>query len=101
MELEFLGTSSAASTITRNVSCLAFHYKHGVFLFDCGEGTTRQLLKSHVKPSNIESIFITHNHGDHVYGLPGLAMRTCNIKEEINVFAPSSLTRIIGDLFVK
>ena len=61
-------------TLTRNVSSLALKLsqKAEIWLFDCGEGTQHQLMKSNLKSSQIKKIFITHMHGDHIYGLPGL-----------------------------
>ena len=74
MNITFLGTSSGIPTLTRNVSSLALKLsqKAEVWLFDCGEGTQHQLMKSNIKSSQIKKIFITHMHGDHIYGLPGL-----------------------------
>ena len=74
MNITFLGTSSGVPTLTRNVSSLALKLSQTaeVWLFDCGEGTQHQLMKSNVKSSQIKKIFITHMHGDHIYGLPGL-----------------------------
>lgn len=46
----------------------------GVFLFDCGEGTSRQMAHSQVSPTDLRAVFITHLHGDHIYGLPALGM---------------------------
>ena len=74
MNITFLGTSSGVPTLTRNVSSLALKLSQTaeVWLFDCGEGTQHQLMKSNIKSSQIKKIFITHMHGDHIYGLPGL-----------------------------
>lgn len=66
MALEFLGTGSAVSTPHRNVSSLALHFCGATWIFDCGDGTSRQLYNSSVRPGKIECIFITHLHGDHV-----------------------------------
>ncbi|HYC91351.1 MAG TPA: ribonuclease Z [Thermoanaerobaculia bacterium] len=72
MAITFLGTSSGTPSRERNVSSVAVVLDGTVLLFDCGEGTQHQLLRAPVKSGAIEAIFITHLHGDHVYGLPGL-----------------------------
>jgi len=72
MELTFLGTASMVPTTERNHSATFLSYNtHGI-LFDCGEGTQRQFRFAKLKPSKITKILITHWHGDHVLGLPGL-----------------------------
>lgn len=102
LELEFLGTSSALATQTRNVSALALNFYTGSFLFDCGEGTTRQLLRAKgCRLRNLEAVFITHLHGDHFYGLPGLAMRLMESRKDVEptkIFAPRGLIRILGGM---
>jgi ribonuclease Z len=74
MLLTFLGTSAAAPTRTRNMSALALRLpeRAEVWLFDCGEATQHQIMRSELKASQIRRIFITHLHGDHLFGLPGL-----------------------------
>ena len=72
IKIVFLGTSSGAPSPERNVSSVAMVLDGAVLLFDCGEGTQQQLLRAPVRSGPIEAIFITHLHGDHVYGLPGL-----------------------------
>ncbi|MEC1260373.1 ribonuclease Z [Bacillus swezeyi] len=75
MELLFLGTGAGIPAKTRNVTSVALKLleeRRSVWLFDCGEATQHQILHTSIKPRKIEKIFITHLHGDHVYGLPGL-----------------------------
>jgi ribonuclease Z len=75
MELTFLGTGAGVPAKERNVSAVALKflsYNGAVWLFDCGEATQHQILHTSIKPSKIEKIFITHLHGDHIFGLPGL-----------------------------
>ncbi len=70
--ITFLGTSSGTPTRDRNVASFAITLDGRVLLFDCGEGTPHQLLRSDVRGGAIEAVFVGHLHGDHVYGLPGL-----------------------------
>jgi len=74
MKLTFLGTSAGRPTKERNVSALGleFDQDNKWYLFDCGEGTQRQIMKSRLSIGKLDTIFITHLHGDHYYGLPGL-----------------------------
>lgn len=75
MELYFLGTGAGMPSRERNVTSivLQLYEERGSFwMFDCGEGTQQQVLCSPLKLSKLEKIFITHLHGDHIYGLPGL-----------------------------
>jgi ribonuclease Z len=74
MELTFLGTSSGTPTKLRNVSALALQPENSKrwFLVDCGEGTQHQLLHTSLSLKTLAAICITHVHGDHCYGLPGL-----------------------------
>lgn len=75
MELEFLGTGAGSPSKKRNVSSVALKLleeRNAVWLFDCGEATQHQILYTTIRPRKIEKIFITHLHGDHIFGLPGL-----------------------------
>ncbi|MBM7552376.1 ribonuclease Z [Thalassobacillus pellis] len=75
MELLFLGTGSGVPSKERNVAALALQMleeRQSTWLFDCGESTQHQILKTNIRPRRIEKIFISHLHGDHIYGLPGL-----------------------------
>lgn len=74
MKLTFLGTSAGKPTKERNASALAleFDQDNRWYLFDCGEGTQRQIMQSRLHTGKLDAVFITHLHGDHYYGLPGL-----------------------------
>lgn len=75
VEVTFLGTGSGAPSRARNVSATALHLpqRGEWWLIDCGEGTQHQVLRaSHVRLSQLTRIFLTHLHGDHLFGLPGL-----------------------------
>lgn len=74
MKLLFLGTGAGVPSRNRNVSALALKLLdelNEVWLFDCGEATQHQILETSLKPRKITKIFITHLHGDHIFGLPG------------------------------
>ncbi|MDW5377682.1 ribonuclease Z [Halomonas sp. HP20-15] len=74
MQLQFLGTSGGVPTRTRNVSAVALRLDSGKrwYLVDCGEATQHRLLRTSLSLVKLEAILITHQHGDHCYGLPGL-----------------------------
>lgn len=75
IELLFLGTGAGVPAKRRNVTSMALkmlNERGAVWLIDCGEATQHQILHTTLKPRRIEKIFITHLHGDHIFGLPGL-----------------------------
>lgn len=75
MQIEFLGTGAGSPSKQRNVSSLALKLleeRKAIWLFDVGEATQHQILRTTIRPRKIEKIFITHLHGDHIFGLPGL-----------------------------
>ena len=93
LEITFLGTSSGVPTRSRNVSSVALRLtqRGEIWLFDCGEGTQHQFLRSEFKASQIRRIFITHMHGDHIFGLMGL-LASCglagNPQQKVDIYGP-------------
>jgi ribonuclease Z len=101
MKIVLLGTSSAVPTLTRGLSATALIREGDVFLFDCGEGTQLQIMRSSVKRSRIHSIFIGHLHGDHLYGIAGLisTLQLDGREEPLNVFGPEGLRSFLNAAF--
>ena len=80
-------------TPSRNPSAIAVNREGELMLFDCGEGTQRQFKIAGLKPTKIGKIFITHWHGDHVLGLPGLiqTMSASDYSSTLRVFGPAGI----------
>ena len=80
----------------RNHPSIALKAFGDIFLFDCGEGTQKQLLFTTVSPMKISKIFITHYHGDHILGLPGLlqSMSLNGRENELTIYGPRGLDKI-------
>lgn len=99
MEFQFLGTSSGTPTRSRNVSGLALRPPEGTgwVLVDCGEGTQHQLLRTSLTLPGLSAIFISHVHGDHCYGLPGLLASAgmLNRTAALPVVGPAPLGRFL------
>ncbi len=93
----FLGTGGSWPTVKRNVSAIAVKRGGEILLFDCGEGTQRQIQKSGLSYMQIKSIFISHFHGDHFLGLPGLiqTMQLNDRKEPLTIYGPRGISRIV------
>lgn len=90
MDLTFLGTGGSVPTTKRNTLSIALRLGPEVLMFDCGEGTQRQLMASSVSFMRITSIFITHHHGDHFLGLPGLiqSMNFFGRETPLHIYGP-------------
>jgi ribonuclease Z len=97
MKIVFLGTGGSWPSPERNVSAVAVKRGSEVILFDCGEGTQRQLMKSTVSFMQVRKIFITHFHGDHFLGLPGLlqSMSLNDRKEQLEIYGPEGCSDLI------
>ena len=80
----FLGTSSAVPTLRRNVTSAALRVDGEVMVFDCGEGTQHQLMRAQsLRQGRIKRLLVTHLHGDHLFGLPGLVTGLCGVKKDM------------------
>ena len=90
MRILFLGTGTAFPTPERNHSGTYIDIGPEALLFDCGEGTQRQMAAAKISPAKIQKIFITHWHGDHVLGLAGLlqSMQMSNRPHELHIYGP-------------
>lgn len=99
-EVTVLGTSSASPTKYRHPSAQFVRLEGDYFLLDCGEGTQLLLVQQNLRMHRIRYVFITHLHGDHYFGLPGLitSMALFGRKEPLTVFGPDGLENIINTI---
>jgi ribonuclease Z len=100
LDVVFLGTSASAPTARRGTSALLLRRGGERLLFDCGEGTQRQLLRSSVGLVDLEEIFVTHYHADHYLGLPGM-LKTFALRAReapLAVYGPPGLRELYGAL---
>lgn len=101
MEITFLGTGAMVPTAERNHCSFLLTYRDEGILFDCGEGTQRQLRKAKISPAKITKILITHWHGDHVLGLPGLVqtMAACEYSGTLEIYGPAGSKDFFARMF--
>ncbi|MDS0787467.1 ribonuclease Z [Proteus vulgaris] len=100
MELIFLGTNAGVPSKERNVTSMVLNLQNkqkSMWMFDCGEATQHQILHTRVKLPRLNKIFITHLHGDHIFGLPGLlCSRSMGGTETgLTVYGPSGIKAFI------
>jgi len=96
MHLYFLGTGAGLPSTERNVTAIAlclFDERGSYWLFDCGEGTQQQMLLSPLSTARLEKLWVTHLHGDHVFGIPGLLSSKSfhGSSRPLTLFGPSGL----------
>ncbi|RAP53249.1 MAG: ribonuclease Z [Methanosphaera sp. rholeuAM270] len=97
MELTFLGTASAIPTKTRNHASIVLKIYDRTVLFDCGEGTQKQIMDAQVSPMKIDDIYISHLHGDHILGLPGIIQSLAfrGRTRPLNIYGPKGITDLM------
>lgn len=101
MEITFLGTGAMVPTADRNHCSFLLAFRDEGIMFDCGEGTQRQLKKAKISPAKITKILISHWHGDHVLGLPGLVqtMAACEYSKTLEIYGPPGSKDFFSRMF--
>jgi ribonuclease Z len=96
----FLGTAGSVPTIKRSLPAILIQRKGEQIMFDCGEGVQRQMIKAKVGFHRKMKVFITHMHGDHVLGLPGLlqTMALLDRERKLDVYGPPGIKRFLEDI---
>ena len=100
MKFHFLGTSAGSPTVERNVTSLAltFEQRSRWYMFDCGDGTQQRILRTSLSLPRMEKVFITHMHGDHLYGLPGILTSRglmSGADNPVEVYGPKGIKKFI------
>lgn len=100
IELTFLGTASAIPTRERNHTSIVIKVSDRMILFDCGEATQKQIMKAEISPMKIDDIYITHLHGDHILGLPGIIQSLAfrGRTRPLNIYGPKGISQLIENI---
>ncbi len=100
LSIIFLGTGGSWPTVKRNVSSIALKRGSEILLFDCGEGTQRQFQKSKLSYMQVSKVFVTHFHGDHFLGLPGLiqTMQLNDRDKPLHIYGPTGMIMLLQQL---
>lgn len=97
LQIIFLGTGGSIPTPQRGLSSVAIRRKNELLLFDCGEGTQRQMIQAGVGFHRKSKVFVSHMHGDHVLGLPGLlqTMSLLGRENELTIYGPTGINDFV------
>lgn len=104
IKITFLGTGNAVPTKLRNHTAILLSYKNENILIDCGEGTQRQFRIAELSPSKLTRVLITHWHGDHILGLPGLfqTLAMSEFSRVLEIYGPKNTQhymKLLEELF--
>ena len=100
LRVVFLGTAGSFPTVDRSLPAIAIHRGKELFLFDCGEGVQRQMFIAQIGFKYKLRIFISHIHGDHILGLPGLlqTMSLFNLTRPVEIYGPAGINNFLQAL---
>lgn len=100
-EINVLGCGSAKPSPVHNPSCTVVNFRENLFMIDCGEGAQKELQRQHLKLPRLNHIFLTHLHGDHVFGLPGLigTMALSGLEGDITIHTFEDGKKILSTMF--
>jgi len=97
LEVVFLGTAASIPTVERALPCVVVKRENEILMFDCGEGLQRQMIKAKVGFHKKMKVFVSHMHGDHVLGLPGLlqTMSLLDRAHKLEIYGPVGIKAFI------
>lgn len=100
MKVTFLGTGSAVPTKKKNHTGILISFADENILIDCGEGIQRQFKYADISPTKLTKILITHWHGDHFFGLPGLlqTLEMCEYKRKLIIYGPPGSLKYLNHI---
>ncbi len=96
-EVTILGNGSASPTVNRHQTAHVLNVREQFYLIDCGEGTRRRLMKAGISPLKIKAVFISHIHGDHIYGLMPLisSLGLAGKQTPLKIFGPAEIRKLL------
>lgn len=100
IDVIFLGTGGSLPTRERGLPCTVLRRNGELLIFDCGEGTQRQMMQAGVGFNRVTSLIISHLHADHTLGLPGLLLTMSSLARDkpLNVYGPSGLAKLVASM---